>query len=139
MILFTSWNNLSRSHVIPYGLFWLVLLLHSIDLEISVAALYRSGPLVLYCSFLWIFDKVLSYEMPCKLLNLVIAFLKKKKQISSPYVSGYEVPELLTQRFLLNLIKINDFSENLSSYVKEFVDDTSFLSIVYDKILPRKS
>lgn len=77
--------------------------------------------------------------MPCKLLNLVIAFLKKKKQISSPYVSGYEVPELLTQRFLFNLIKINDFSENLSSYVKEFVDGTSFLSIVYDKILHRKS
>lgn len=60
-------------------------------------------------------------------------------QFPSLYTYNFtvEILEGFIREFLLKLVKTNGFSENLPSYVKGFVFDTSLLSKCHDKNLQR--
>lgn len=103
--------------LISHFSFWLVLFLQTFDRKISFTISYCSDSLAL-----WKFDKILEYG---KLLNLVFAFLKNRKQSIKKQILKF-LDIMLRQKSLknlpfFNLVKINDFSDNLFYVLKVYV------------------
>ena len=86
-----------------------------------------------------LFFKLEQNDISGDLLNILWDFLRNRKQrvvlngqVSTRTIVNARVPQGSTLSLLLFLIYVNDLSDNLSSNVKSFADNTSLFSVIHD-------